>query len=57
MDYIAVYGLGLLFYTTLKTAEELRLPYHIKQLINTHTIGGKPLGTHDGTNSAGRTAG
>ena len=50
MDPILLYGLGLLFYTTLKTAEDYRLVSRFSQLLYPRTIGGKPLIVHNGTN-------
>lgn len=57
MDPILVYSLGLLFYNTLNLVEELRLPYHIGQLINPRKIGENLPDIHHGSNRAGRTTG
>ena len=57
MDPILVYSLGLLFYNTLRTVEELRLPYHIGQLIKAETIAGRLPDLYNGSNRAGRATG
>ena len=57
MDPILVYSLGLLFYNTLRTVEQLRLTYHIGQLIKAETIAGRLPDLYNGSNRAGRATG
>lgn len=56
MDSILVYGLGLLFYTTLKAAEDNRLAYHLNQLLYPSHSVGKPLINRNGSDSGGVTS-